>query len=594
MNNSIRLAAAMCVLVACGDDGDATEDTDGSTGLDSTGAITTSSTGPGSTSSDGSSSADSSGTTTTEDSSSTGDSSTTGETGGVGSPFDQAVDALGGADALQDWQGLRVQAAGTRSNRFAEHEHEELAEVGTYASTYSFNLEAEQLRVDTTREPLFQALQFLPPAVYSLVIDERVGALSDPALFAPPGNLPSQSVGALLAQQRLYHPHFLLRDALADPGLVSDGGEEDVDGVTHGVVVFAGEVAEIRLFVHSRTGFITKLETLENHPLVRDVAIEVRFDGWTDRGGLVFADTVELYSGGALTHQETRMDFEVDPDFEAGTFEMPASADDPQFDAAAFEYGQQTQEVVEGFFNLISFYNETPSLDSVSMAPGVTLLASQTNSLVVEHQGGLLVVEAPWSPAHGSEMVSVLDGSFPGADITHIVQCHFHYDHAAGVRSLVAAGAALVIGEGSTEFWEAVLDAPSTIRPDELSRVDVEPPLLGVEEDSTFVLDDPNVAVTVHHASNNPHSEDFLLPVVDAGGQRFVYVSDLYNAGFGFTVVAGGPQAFFDIMRDKGIIDAGCASAVPLTIVPAHGLPQSLGDSLAELAGLGIDVGCGV
>ncbi len=151
-----------------------------------------------------------------------------------------------------------------------------------------------------------------------------------------------------------------------------------------------------------------------------------------------------------------------------------------------------------------------------------------------------------------------------------------------------------MIGEGSTEFWEAVLDAPSTIRPDDLSRVDVEPPLLGVEEDSTFVLDDANVTVTVHHASNNPHSEDFLLPVVDAGGQRFVYVSDLYNAGFGFTVVAGGPQAFFDIMRDKGIIDAGCASAVPLTIVPAHGLPQSLGDSLAELAGLGIDVGCGV
>ena len=45
-------------------------------------------------------------------------------------------------------------------------------------------------------------------------------------------------------------------------------------------------------------------------------------------------------------------------------------------------------------------------------------------------------------------------------------------------------------------------------------------------------------------------------------------------------------------MRGLEIIDESCNSALPLTIVPAHGVPTTLEDSLAELAGIGVDVGC--
>ncbi len=45
-------------------------------------------------------------------------------------------------------------------------------------------------------------------------------------------------------------------------------------------------------------------------------------------------------------------------------------------------------------------------------------------------------------------------------------------------------------------------------------------------------------------------------------------------------------------LRDIGIIDASCASAVPLTVIPAHGVPQSIQESITELTGMGIDVGC--
>ena len=71
-----------------------------------------------------------------------------------------------------------------------------------------------------------------------------------------------------------------------------------------------------------------------------------------------------------------------------------------------------------------------------------------------------------------------------------------------------------------------------------------------------------------------------------------IYVADLYNAGFGATLTLGGPESFFGALRDLAIIDEDCQSAVPLSFVPAHGMPQSLEASIVELNGQGVDIGC--
>ncbi len=106
------------------------------------------------------------------------------------------------------------------------------------------------------------------------------------------------------------------------------------------------------------------------------------------------------------------------------------------------------------------------------------------------------------------------------------------------------------------------------------------------------MIDDANVTITVHHIDANPHSEDMVIGVIDAQGQRYVYEADLYNAGVGLTAVLGGPESLFANLRTLEVIDADCASEVPLMIIPSHGVPQTLQDSLTELAGQSIDVGC--
>ncbi len=103
---------------------------------------------------------------------------------------------------------------------------------------------------------------------------------------------------------------------------------------------------------------------------------------------------------------------------------------------------------------------------------------------------------------------------------------------------------------------------------------------------------DDDITITVYHVPANPHADDNLITTIETDGEMFLYQADLYNAGFGFTLVIGGQASLFSALRDLGIIDEDCNSALPLTIVPAHGFPTTLEDSLTELASFNVDVGC--
>ena len=508
-------------------------------------------------------------------------------------PFQQAVQAVGGADALRNLDRLQIDATGKHWIDYESPQPGAVEELTTYTTIYKFDLAHDKLRADTERVPLFEALKFFPPASYGIVLDGDVGGLTAQAGFAPPGNLPSQNVASMRIQQRLLNPHFYLREGLADPSLLQDGGEAEVDGQAHRVIRFAGDVSEIRLFVDEETGFVSKLETLENNILVRDFQQEVRYLDWQSRGTLAFPTVVELYADGRLVLEERRTSVTIEPDFAADTFQLPPEAIDPKLDNAAFSFGQTTHQVSEAFFHLGFPYVEEASTETTELSPGVVLLGDgAANSLAVEHEGGLVLLEAPQAPKHGSNLVAALAAAFPDQPITHIVQSHYHQDHGAGVRSIVAAGATVVIASDVRPFWDGVLSASSTIRPDALSTVDVTPSFEEIPKDGTYVIRDSDVTMTVHHLSANPHADDMLFTTIDTGGHRFVFEADLYNAGFGLTLVLGGPESLFAGLRDLGIIDASCNSAMPLTIVPVHGAPQSLSDSLSELDGQGIDVGC--
>lgn len=517
----------------------------------------------------------------------------TGSAAEAQSALDQAVDAIGGAESLQNLNTLRIEASGSHRIDYEAEVPTELFDASTYSSTYHFDLAADALQMDATRTLLFEAFQFFPEETYGVVINGDVGGFTTQTGFFPPGPMPSQYVGALRQQQRLFNPHFLLREALADPALVGDGGSEDYDGRRHKVVTLADAGQELRLFVDAETGLISKLETMENNPLVRDVPIEIRYSEWQEYGELSFPNDVELHTVGGLLHDEVRSAVVLEPtDLPDSAFVLPEEAQDSPVDTDALDFGRQSHHVVQAFFAIVFGYELGGATEVAELSPGVTLFGAGANSMAIDVDGGLVVLEAPLTPAHGSHIIEVLAEESPGVPITHLIQSHHHQDHAAGIRSFAAEGSTVVVGPGVRSHYDNVFAAPSTIRPDALSQTAIDPTIEEVPADGTFVIADDEITVTVHHLGENGHADDMVMTVVDTADARFVYQADLYNAGAGFTAIIGGPEALFSALRDLGIVNQACESDVPLTIVPSHGVAQSLEDSLAELEGQGEETGC--
>ena len=109
---------------------------------------------------------------------------------------EQVVEALGGAEALEGLDLLRIEASGNRRIDYEGLNPTEIVDVAAYSSVYWHDLGNDALRVDTSRTPLFEAFQFFPVEDYSVVLNGDVGGLPSQTGFFPPGPLPSGNVGA--------------------------------------------------------------------------------------------------------------------------------------------------------------------------------------------------------------------------------------------------------------------------------------------------------------------------------------------------------------------------------------------------------------
>jgi glyoxylase-like metal-dependent hydrolase (beta-lactamase superfamily II) len=507
--------------------------------------------------------------------------------------LEQAIPGIGSMNALRAVRTFQYETSGMRWFSNEGVTPDEFGELSSYTATYTYDVASGALRFDMDKQTLFEATQFFPPSSFSIILNEDdVGWLDAQAGFQPPGPVPSQIVGAFQQQFRLFNPHLYLLDALEDGTGVSDGGNEMIDGVEHRVVVIQTEVAEVRLYVDVSSGGVSRLTTMENNQLNRDVPVEVNYSDWVRVRGVPFPKTVEISVNDGVVHTQQRLAFSVNPQLDPGTFDLPPEAGDLTVNVDDLEWGTQTHNGLDEFFHLGFFYG-LPAITVQELAPNVHVLINSHNSIALKINDDVVLLEAGVAPEWGERLVAEVEAVFPDSPISYVVPTHFHQDHASGIRSVVANGATLVIPETIRGFWETTLSAPSTVRPDLLANSpNVQPSFVEIAANGTWTLESESVTLAVHHIPDNPHSADMVIAEIDANGHKFVFVGDLYNAGFGATLVIGGPTALFDAMRSLAIIDADCNAATPLTIVPTHGVPQSLTDSLVELDMLMVDVGC--
>ncbi len=463
-------------------------------------------------------------------------------------PLEKALDALGGAEALQAFSTLSIESAGSR---FELDEHMLPGDVDeipvNFTMTSYYDGEQDNLRIDLTRARPAGEHQA------SLIIAGQLGVITgQDAQFGPPGPAPmtSDRWAAVRKEQALLNPHIAFRDALTN-GSVTESGDESLNGANHHVLVIEGRVAPIKLYVNAATGNISKLSTMETDHLRRDVAIEVMFDNWAPaQGGLAFPNDVAMMLDGEIVHEEIRSSVTVNAPLQASLFEFPADVSRIYNEALA-NWGRSSHQVYQIMASLgFPRSGQDTNIETEELAPGVYhVRGGSHHSLVIEQENGLVVAEAPMHELRSGAVISWIESTFPDKPITHVIATHHHTDHSAGLRSYVARSATVVVHEAAEEFFADIFQRPSTLRPDALAENPTAANIETMSAGGSYTIPDANRAVMVYPLANE-HAGDMVLIYVQGAG--VVFVSDIYNPNPNAPAGPGG-QLVQDAIEAAGI-----------------------------------------
>jgi len=487
-------------------------------------------------------------------STSTGDDSTTTEP--EQTLLERVAIAMGGEQAVLELQTLRVESMGDSWITEEGYEPGAAFPTTTFVEVAAFDLPQDALRIDLDRSVGTFGVP-TPQTFTELVVGQEGWVDGTESLFGfPAGEMLSDRIASERQQQRLLHPILLVRAALQDPSIATEG---DTDGQVAQLVI-DDPVHPITLWIDEETALPLRATTLGNDHVWRDVDIEVSFDGWASDAGLAFPQDVVMSVRGLTHRSETRVSIEVDPELPADAFVLPGEPQLP-FSSDEADRGARNHHFHQSWANA-GLPRDGLDLAIVPVAiPGhdaVTLLTGPAtyNTLVIEREAGVVVVEAPLYAPRCEAILDWIDAEI-GKPVEAVVITHHHYDHSACARTFVGAGAVLIASQAAEAFWDEVLAAESTVEPDRLATSGATPELAVVN--GSYALGGDPLGVEVFEVTSE-HAADITMILADG----VLFTSDLYNPGFP-QLLPYGPGDLLGAVQSNGL------EAEVQAIVGGHG-----------------------
>lgn len=509
----------------------------------------------------------------------------------------RAVNAVGGTTALQNITSMKVQAQG---DRWVLDEGFLPGMGASGRSTFTLQL-VHDLAQDRLRLDYDLAGGAAGARQVSEVLVGNLGYIQGQDGAGQPNATRAMLTdrwASIRAHQFLLNPLLLLRELANDPSALENIAV-DVQGGLERVLIVNADPAPLRLHVDLLTGRLVKLVTMESDPLRRDVPLEIRYGDWRavtggvgvtpgsglppdlvaklssllpthvaarllrnrdnrDNGSVQYPARIEVLYDGEQVHAETRT-VEINAPVDPNLFVIPEGIS-PTFDPTLAVRGEVSHQHLQSFA-AYGFPREglQPQVVAREVAPNVFLLGGGShNSLAVVQENGVVIVEAPLDEVRSGAVLDWVEANVPGKAVTHVVMSHHHADHSAGLRTYVAAGAVVVMGESAVAFFRDVFTAPSEVIPDALA---LNPRLARIEPVSsggTVTLPDAANPVSVAPIVNT-HAADAVI--VNGGG--VVFVVDLYSPFPGATQLPPGAQ-----LLQQRIVELGWQ---PVAIAGGHG-----------------------
>jgi len=282
-------------------------------------------------------------------------------------------------------------------------------------------------------------------------------------------------------------------------------GEEMFEGRPHQVVLFASaNGVQTNLFFDAKTHLLSKYEQMVTDGTDGDVVQETIFPGYRAVDNVLVPVGRQTRRGGDLIEdvKYTEVRFNTKPAETA--FARP-----------------------DGFEELPT--PAPPPTRETKLAEGVYLFESNANSLVVEFDTYVLVVE-PYAGGRGPKpTINKAREMFPTKPVKYVVVTHYHDDHSGGLRSYIANDVTIVTTPSNQKFFERMASSSFTLNPDDQTRAPHKPRFEFVtNKRRTFT--DGKQTVEVIDIGPSPHAEEML--VVYLPKEKLIFQGDLVNLPF--------------------------------------------------------------
>ncbi len=290
---------------------------------------------------------------------------------------------------------------------------------------------------------------------------------------------PAPAAAPVLLESRVHDlwitPHGVIKAALRNKATLefhTHGGREVA------VVSFTEQGKYAAKAFIGENYLVERVESLMPNAVLGDTPVVTTYENYHQYGGVRFPSRIRQSAGGYPVL-----------DLAVGEVQPNAAVDLP------------VPEVVRGF---------TEKVASEKAADGVWYLAGASHhSVVIEMKDHVILVESPLYDGRATAVLQEAKRLVPGKPIRYVINSHYHFDHAGGLRAAAAEGATIVSQQGTKAWYEKALANPNRIQPDLLAKLGRKAKVVGAGE--RMVPQDGTRTVEIHHIQGSVHALPFLM-----------------------------------------------------------------------------------
>ncbi len=271
------------------------------------------------------------------------------------------------------------------------------------------------------------------------------------------------------------------------------------------------------------------IRTRDDDAILGDSNYDLVLSDWRPAGGVKIAHGLTYTLDNVRIAKAQYTEVVVNPPIPDETFAFPTTVTTAGPPAAARDVPYQW------VLRRLNF-NRFPDSDAVNFMPGGGLRLVQLapnvqqvvggshNGLIVAMKDYLVVFDAPINEWQSLFTIDAAKSKYPGKPVKYLVLTHHHIDHVGGARAYVAEGATVIVPSPDKVLFEKMFAAPHAVSPDRLQKEFKPANVVDVVDQS--ILRDSDGEVRLYNIAN-PHAEGMLIGYLPKEG--ILWVTDMYS-----------------------------------------------------------------